>query len=85
MQGTPYRPPMARAILASPLRANGKRQDYIRARLTRGAQGPTAEPFALQDSSMQKVFAHADCLIVRAVNAPAVEAGAIVDIFMLNR
>jgi molybdopterin molybdotransferase len=75
MLGAPYRAPLAAAKLATPLKANGRRQDYIRAKLTRENGALVAEPFALQDSSMQKVFASADALIVRGADAPAAKAG----------
>jgi molybdopterin molybdotransferase len=84
MLGMAYEPPIARARLASPLKANGRRQDYVRARVTRRGGVLTAEPFALQDSSMQKIFAEADGLIVRRVDAPAAEAGDEVDVLMLE-
>jgi molybdopterin molybdotransferase len=66
------------------LRANGRRQDYIRTRLVRKDGVLTAEPFALQDSSMQKIFAQSDGLIVRLIDAPAAEAGEAVDVLLLN-
>ncbi|MEA2823561.1 MAG: molybdopterin molybdotransferase [Alphaproteobacteria bacterium] len=84
MLGMAYEPPIARAQLASPLRANGRRQDYIRARIARRDGVLSAEPFALQDSSMQKIFAEADGLIIRRVDAPAAQAGDIVDVLMLD-
>src|SRR5712671_346166 len=84
MLGMTYQPPVARARLASPLKANGRRQDYIRARVTRHGGVLTAEPFTLQDSSMQKVFAQADGLIIRRVNAPAAEAGDTIDVLLLD-
>jgi molybdopterin molybdotransferase len=84
MLGSAYRAPLAIARLASPLRANGKRQDYIRTRLSREAGVLTAHPFMLQDSSMQKVFAQADALIVRRVDAPAVNAGDTIEVFLLD-
>jgi molybdopterin molybdotransferase len=84
MLGMAYAPPIARARLASPLKANGRRQDYVRARVTRQGGVLTAEPFALQDSSMQKIFAQADGLIVRRVDAPAAEAGEEIDVLLLD-
>jgi molybdopterin molybdotransferase len=83
MLGTPYAAPMARAKLASPLKANGRRQEYLRAKLSARDGTVTAEPFALQDSSMQKVFAASDALIIRAVNAPPAKAGDDVDVLLL--
>ena len=84
MLGTPYTAPVKTARLAAPLRANGKRQDYIRARLSVSNGVFVADPFALQDSSMQKVFAHADGLIIRRVHAPAAAAGDEVEVFLLE-
>lgn len=65
------------AILGVPLRANDKRQDYMRAALTMRDDGtPVAVPNIVQDSSMLRVLAQAQCLVIREPNAPAVEAGA---------
>jgi molybdopterin molybdotransferase len=84
MLGTAYEPAIVKARLGSPLRANGRRQDYIRTRLLRRGGTLTAEPFALQDSSMQKIFAQSDGLIVRAVDAPPAHAGNEVDVLLLD-
>ena len=63
---------------ASALKANGPRQDYIRARLI-GAQGERHVDAAVsQDSGQLSVLAQSDGLIVRAPNAPAAEAGSLV-------
>ncbi|OOG67210.1 molybdopterin molybdenumtransferase MoeA [Sinorhizobium sp. A49] len=67
---------LSTAHLGSPLPANDKRQDYVRARLSKDAHGSlVAHPFPRQDSSMMKVFAQSDCLIVRAPNAEEAPAG----------
>lgn len=66
------------------LKANDSRQDYIRARLVGGEGHLWADPFSVQDSSMQKVLAEADALIVRAPHAPAVERGGDVPIIPLD-
>jgi molybdopterin molybdotransferase len=84
MLGAPYRAPIATARLSTNLKANGKRQDYIRAKLKRDSDALIAEPFALQDSSMQKVFAQADALIVRPIDAPPAHAGDAVEVFLLD-
>ena len=84
MLGRPYEPAIVKARLASPLRANGRRQDYIRTRLVRTGGVMTAEPFALQDSSMQKIFAQSDGLIVRAIDAPPARAGDDADVLLLE-
>ena len=44
-----------------------------------------AVPFELQDSSMQKVFARSDALIIRKVHAPAAHEGDEVEVLRLDR
>jgi molybdopterin molybdotransferase len=63
------------ARLAAGMAANDSRQDYIRARLFCAGGELWAEPFSVQDSSMQKALAEADALIVRPPYAPSVEKG----------
>ena len=73
------------AILGTPLGANDRRQDYLRARLDTDARGRRrALPFARQDSSMLATLAQADCLVVRAPEAPAAEPGEVVEIVPLS-
>jgi molybdopterin molybdotransferase len=71
--------PTARLGVALP--KNDRRQDYLRSRLVRAADG-TLEvfPFEVQDSSMMRLLATADCLVVRPPHAPAVAAGTAVPI-----
>lgn len=72
------------ARLGAPLADNDRREDYLRARLTRAEDGSlVATPFPVQDSSMIAVLAHADALIVRAPHAPASPAGTRVEILRL--
>jgi molybdopterin molybdotransferase len=74
------RPPLT-ARLAAPLAANDRRQDYLRARLARAADGELeAAPFERQDSSMMSLLAAADCLVVRRPNALAARTGDRVEI-----
>ncbi len=69
------------ARLGAPVAANDRRQDYLRARLSRGADGvEEVSPFAIQDSSMMRLLADADCLIVRPPHAAAAAAGETVPI-----
>jgi molybdopterin molybdotransferase len=69
------------ARLATPLAKNDRRQDYLRSRLARGSDGMLEVfPFEVQDSSMMRLLATADCLVVRPPNAPALPAGAMVPI-----
>ncbi|WP_377298733.1 gephyrin-like molybdotransferase Glp [Rhizobium sp. SGZ-381] len=73
------------AVAAVPLSANDHRQDYLRATLSRDHEGRLmATPFAKQDSSMMKIFADSDCLIVRPPHAPDLPAGAPCPILLLR-
>lgn len=72
------------AKLARALPANGPRQDYIRTRIISLDGEAFADPFDIQDSSMQSLLAAADALIVRAPHAPAADAGARVQILPLG-
>jgi molybdopterin molybdotransferase len=63
------------ALLGAPLKANDQRQDYLRATLAPGAGLPVATAFPAQDSSLLRVLARANCLIIRAPHAPAAAAG----------
>ena len=63
--------------LGSDLAANDRRQDYLRARISNGADDGqrTASPYGRQDSSMLAMLAAADGLIVRAPHAPPARQG----------
>jgi molybdopterin molybdotransferase len=63
------------ALLGAPLKANDQRQDYLRATLAPGAGLPVATAFPAQDSSLLRVLARANCLIIRAPHAPPAAAG----------
>jgi molybdopterin molybdotransferase len=72
-------PPTAR--LGAALPANDRRRDYLRARLICAADGvEEAVPFAVQDSSMMRLLAAADCLIQRPPHAPVAAVGEAVPI-----
>ena len=71
----------ATARLGTALSANDRRQDYLRARLARADDGvEEAASFEVQDSSMIRLLAEADCLIMRPPHAPAAAAGETVPI-----
>jgi molybdopterin molybdotransferase len=75
-------PPLT-ARLARNLRHNDRRQDYLRSRLARGADGALeVDPFAVQDSSMMRPLAASDCLVIRPPHAPAAEARTSVPIIL---
>ena len=69
------------AVLGTDLKANDRRQDFVRAALARRADGQwVATPMAIQDSSMMVPLAESDCLLVRQPHAPAAVAGDPVDV-----
>ncbi|MGD9617458.1 MAG: gephyrin-like molybdotransferase Glp [Alphaproteobacteria bacterium] len=69
------------ARLGAAVRQNDRRQDYLRARLVRAADGVLeAVPFEVQDSSMMRPLASSDCLVVRPPHASALPAGGTVPI-----
>jgi molybdopterin molybdotransferase len=63
------------ARLGSDLPANDERADYLRAALKETPEGPVATALPAQDSSLMATLAQADCLLIRAPNAPAAPAG----------
>ncbi|MGH7030072.1 MAG: molybdopterin molybdotransferase MoeA, partial [Stellaceae bacterium] len=68
--------PSATARLGAALPANDRRQDYLRARLARAADGgQEVFAFEVQDSSMIRLLCAADCLILRPPHAPAAAVG----------
>jgi molybdopterin molybdotransferase len=69
------------ARLGTALPKNDQRQDYLRSKLARAADGTLeAFPFEVQDSSMMRLLSAADCLVVRPPRAPAIAAGVTVPI-----
>lgn len=63
------------AVLGSALAANDHRQDYLRASLAELKGETIAKAFPVQDSSMIRILAEADALIVRKPHAPAAPEG----------
>lgn len=81
---SPATPPVTRAVLGRDLRANDRREDYLRSTLLRhDASDWVATPFERQDSSMLSRLAAADCLVIRPPHAPPAKSGdnvAIIDL-----
>jgi molybdopterin molybdotransferase len=78
LQGDPYagRDRSEPAILGCDMKANDKRQDYMRARAVFSNNAlPVVTPFELQDSSMLSTLAKANCLLIREPYANAAKAG----------
>ncbi|MBT4906186.1 MAG: molybdopterin molybdotransferase MoeA, partial [Rhodospirillaceae bacterium] len=63
------------ATLGVELGENDRREDYLRATLTRDGDTLVATPFSRQDSSMFSRLAASDGLVVRPPHAPAAKAG----------
>lgn len=76
----PRRPARSRTAL----RENDRRFDFLRARLSMDEEGTLwAEAFGVQDSSLQKILAESDGLILRPPFAPALPAGSPVEVLVL--
>lgn len=72
------------AVLGVDVGANDQREDYLRASLRRGSDGRwIATPAQRQDSSMQRVFAEAEALLIRPAHAPAARSGESCEIIRL--
>ena len=85
MQGLAVEDPVTTARLGVCMAANDGRQDYVRAQLETATDGlRTATPFNKQDSSMQRTFRDAHCLIIRPPDAPEAPAGELVPILNLD-
>lgn len=83
--GLPPSDDIVKVRLGCDLPANGVRQDYLRARVTRGSDGSCeATPLPVQDSSMQRALTEAQGLIVRPPYAPAASSGDLVDLLPLD-
>ena len=67
--------PIESAVLGNDLPENDDRADYLRATLEANGDGPVARTFPVQDSSMMRPLAQADCLVIREPYAPAAKAG----------
>ena len=77
--------PTLTARLAGTLTPNDERQDYVRCGLRMESDGTlSAEPFPVQDSSMLRLLAHADGLIVRPAGDPARVEGDTVTVLRLD-
>jgi molybdopterin molybdotransferase len=78
-------PPTEPAILGTAVRANDHRADHLRAQLARSAEGAwVATPFERQDSALQSMLARSQALILRPPHAPALPAGALVEVIRLD-
>ncbi len=85
LQGLSVAGPTTTAALAgAPIRANDHRADHLRATLHQHDGNWIATPYPRQDSAMLSLLSKADCLVLRAPHAPALELGEGIDIITLN-
>ena len=85
LQGLPVEEEATMARLGIAMPANDSRQDYVRARIEIAPDGSrTATPYGKQDSSMQRTFRDAHCLVIRPPNTPAAGIGELVPILNLD-
>lgn len=82
--GRTYRQDIRPAQLGAAMPANDLRQDYVRAVVREDDGELVATPFSIQDSSMLRMLADANGLIVRAPFAPAAAVGAACRVLMLR-
>lgn len=82
--GRSYRQDIRDAKLGAAMPANDLRQDYVRAVVREDAGALVATPFGIQDSSMLRMLADANGLIVREPFAPAAAVGAVCSVLMLR-
>jgi len=81
----PAAPPLRQAIAGADLPENDRREDYLRARLHRDAEGRwVATAASRQDSSMLRVLAESGALLRRLPHAPPLSAGAPVEVILLS-
>ena len=86
LQGADSALHMEYAHLAVAMGPNSVREHWTRAGLSSAADGSlVVRSFPEEDSSLVSVFARADALLRRPANAPAVEAGTVVEILRLAR
>ena len=84
MLGTPHSENILTAKLATELRPNDGRQDYVRARKQVRDGELWVEPFSIQDSSMLSALAAADVLIARPPYAALAQVGDRVSVLSLD-
>ncbi len=82
--GRTHRQDIRQVKLGAAMPANDLRQDYVRAVVREEAGALVATPFGIQDSSMLRMLADANGLIVREPFAPAAEAGAGCSVLMFR-
>lgn len=84
MRGNQTTQHIINAKLTKELKANGPRRHYIRATMKSDEHGILhVTPAASADSSLMKIMAQSNCLIVNEIDAPALKIGDTVKILIL--
>lgn len=84
MLGRSGAPKMIKAELAAPVGANGPRAHYMRAIVDHLEPVTRVRPLSDQDSALVSALAAANSLIVVPAQSPQLEAGATVDVMLLD-
>lgn len=84
LAGRPLAADVRNAVLDTQMAANDLRQDFVRAVVRETPEGLVATPFAVQDSSMLRTLADANCAIIREPFAPASAPGSACKVLMLR-
>lgn len=82
--GRPYAPDIRNAVLDTAMAPNDLRQDFVRAIARETPDGLIVTPYLVQDSSMLRTLADANCAIMREPFAPAAESGSACRVMMLR-
>ena len=71
-------------VLDTPMPANDLRQDFVRAVARQTSDGLVVTPFTVQDSSMLRTLADANCAVIRGPFAEPAESGSACRVLMLR-
>ncbi|MDH4984558.1 molybdopterin molybdotransferase MoeA [Aminobacter anthyllidis] len=82
--GRPYSPDIRTGVLDTAMAANDLRQDFVRAIARETPDGLIVTPYTIQDSSMLRTLADANCALMREPFAPAAESGSACRVMMLR-
>jgi molybdopterin molybdotransferase len=82
--GRPYSPDIRTGVLDTAMAANDLRQDFVRAIARETPDGLIVTPYTVQDSSMLRTLADANCTLMREPFAPAAESGSACRVMMLR-
>ena len=84
MQGLPPGIRTGHAVLGIPLKPEGPRQHYLRAKLDHSGVTPVITPFSDQDSARLSLMSQADALLIRPAHDPAKDQGDVMEYIALG-